>query len=57
MLFERGLWAQLQVLAGDRGAQKVARQRRLGARAVTFEGGALDIDTNADYEKLMASLG
>lgn len=54
MLFGRALWPQLQVLEGDRGAQKVARDNAGLVRAVAFEGGALDIDTDEDYRNLMA---
>ena len=54
MLFERGLWPQLQVLEGDRGAQKVARDNADLVSAIPFEGGALDIDTDQDFQDLLA---
>lgn len=55
MLFERGLWAQLQVLEGDRGAQKVARANAGLVQCVAFESGALDVDTDEDYQKLLGA--
>lgn len=48
MLFERGLWRQLQVLEGDRGASKIACSNAGLVECVAFEGGALDVDSDED---------
>jgi len=54
LLFERALWPALQVLEGDCGAQRVARDNARLVQSVPFEGGALDIDSDDDYQKLLS---
>lgn len=54
MLFERALWPELRALAGDRGAQGVARLHAEHVECVPFPGGAFDVDTRADYQRLNA---
>ena len=49
MLFARSLWPELRVLAGDRGAQGVARRHAGEVECVPFPLGAFDVDTRADY--------
>ena len=55
MLFARELWPELKLLEGKRGAQSVARRRAEDVECVPFPGGAFDLDTREDYERLLAA--
>lgn len=50
-LFHRSFFQQLQDLPGDVGARKLIRQHADQIAEVSFEYGAIDLDTPEDYEK------
>jgi molybdenum cofactor cytidylyltransferase len=55
VLFSRGLWPELQQLAGDVGAREVVLRHREEATLVESEP-LRDIDTEADYQALLQGL-
>ncbi len=52
--FGRDLLGELASLTGDRGAKRVLQAHRDRLRLVPFPGGALDVDREADYERLLS---
>lgn len=52
--FGRDLFGELASLSGDRGAKRVLQAHRDRLRLVPFPGGALDVDREADYERLVS---
>lgn len=51
-LFDQAYFSELKQLEGDRGARSIINKNRDQVVAVDFPGGALDIDTAEDLEKL-----
>lgn len=51
-LFDRSCFAALLALPDDSGAKSVIEARPDDVASVSFEAGAIDIDTPADYERL-----
>lgn len=51
-LFVRSLFLELWLLAGDHGAKKVIETHRSKVARVSFEQGAVDIDTSDDLDRL-----
>ena len=51
-VFDRSLFPDLARLKGDHGAESLFREARGRCCVVPFPGGALDIDTPEDYERL-----
>lgn len=54
-LFAREFFGALCALQGDAGAKQVMRQHAEQTATVKFDQGSIDIDTPADYEKLVPS--
>lgn len=54
-LFHRSLFAELLELKGDKGAKAIIEKHIDDVEAVPFDKGAIDIDTEDDYIRLMAS--
>jgi molybdenum cofactor cytidylyltransferase len=52
-LFHKSLFTDLMSLSGDTGARKILEHNREHIVAVDFEMGAVDIDTQEDYERLL----
>ena len=52
MLFARSLWPELHELNGSRGAKSVAVRHAEQVECVPFPGGAFDVDTRDDLERL-----
>ena len=52
-LFHKSLFSALMLLSGDTGARKMLEQMREDVVEVDFEMGDVDIDTQADYERLL----
>jgi molybdenum cofactor cytidylyltransferase len=52
-LFQKSLFTDLMSLSGDTGARKILEHNREYIVAVDFEMGAVDIDTQEDYERLL----
>lgn len=52
-LFHKSLFSALMLLSGDKGARKILEQMREDVVEVDFEMGDVDIDTQADYERLL----
>jgi molybdenum cofactor cytidylyltransferase len=52
-LFDRQVFPELAALTGDRGARSVIQQFRSQVAAVPFPGGSIDLDTLADYARLI----
>lgn len=52
-LFHKSLFSDLMLLSGDKGARKMLEQMREDVVEVDFELGDVDIDTQADYERLL----
>jgi molybdenum cofactor cytidylyltransferase len=52
--FARKYFEDLKSLGGDAGAKKLVKQHRADVEVVEFPDGVMDIDTKADYEKLIA---
>jgi molybdenum cofactor cytidylyltransferase len=53
VLFHHSLFDELLQLKGDVGARSIIKQHTNDVEVVPFPDGAYDIDTEADYEKLM----
>lgn len=53
-VFPRRLFPELLDLAGDRGARAVLERHRTETLAIDFPDGACDLDSPADYERLLA---
>lgn len=51
-LFHKSVFAELMELKGDAGARKIIEQHGDEVGTVLFPGGAIDIDTKADYNAL-----
>ncbi|TAE48664.1 MAG: nucleotidyltransferase family protein, partial [Bacteroidetes bacterium] len=51
-LFSQAYFAELMALSGDQGARKLFKAYETQVLRVPFEGGAFDIDTPADVERL-----
>ncbi|MCX2575298.1 nucleotidyltransferase family protein [Pedobacter sandarakinus] len=49
VLFSSKYYDELLKLAGDEGARKLIKKHRSDLATINFEGGAFDIDTEADY--------
>ena len=57
MLFARSLFPELVEVTGDQGAREVIRRHRNARRYVEIDQDAPpDLDTEADYERLLAFL-
>ena len=56
-LFQAFFFPQLLQLGGDRGARSLIEQQLSRVRRFPFPDGALDIDTEKDYARLLARLG
>lgn len=52
-LFHKSLFSALMLLSGDTGARKMLEQMRENVVEIDFELGDVDIDTQADYERLL----
>ncbi|MGZ3755920.1 MAG: nucleotidyltransferase family protein [Mucilaginibacter sp.] len=52
-LFDKSLFPELLALTGQEGAKKLLAKHTDKALAVPFASGAIDIDTMADYERLI----
>ena len=52
-LFHKSLFSVLMLLSGDTGARKMLERMRENVVEVDFEMGDVDIDTQADYERLL----
>ncbi len=52
-LFARRFFPDLLALQGDRGAKQILNARRDEVRIVSFEPGAVDLDTQDDYRALL----
>ncbi len=52
--FNRSVFPKLLALKGDSGARELIRNAETSVIAVPFEAGNLDIDTQADYDRLSA---
>lgn len=52
-LFDRSLFSTLTALTGDQGARRVIQQFRQQVVAIPFAEGAIDLDTPADYNRLI----
>ena len=52
-LFHKSLFSALMLLSGDTGARKMLERMRENVVEVDFEMGDVDIDTLADYERLL----
>lgn len=57
VLFDRSCFADLLALPDDSGAKTLLTSRPNDVAAVTFEQGAIDIDTPEDFERLTAKSG
>jgi molybdenum cofactor cytidylyltransferase len=55
-LFDRSCFADLLALPDDSGAKTLLTSRPNDVAAVTFEQGAIDIDTPEDFERLIAKV-
>jgi molybdenum cofactor cytidylyltransferase len=53
VLFHKSLFSALLLLSGDTGARKMLERMRKNVVEVDFEMGDVDIDTQADYERLL----
>ena len=51
-IFNESLFPELMTLKGDTGAKKVMMQHRKNIQTIPFDGGAFDVDTEDDVEKL-----
>jgi molybdenum cofactor cytidylyltransferase len=56
-LFPREAFEELAALDGDRGARALLERAGELVARVPFPGGALDVDTEADYERLVSGFG
>lgn len=54
-LFSQALFRELQLISDTEGAKKVIQHNLHKTSTVPFEGGAIDIDTPEDYERLIKS--
>ena len=52
-LFHQFFFSDLMALKGDTGARKLIRRHEDQVATISFPNGIIDIDTNADYEKLL----
>ena len=52
VFFHASLFPELLHLTGDTGARSIVRQHTDDVEAIPFPEGTIDIDTDADYEKL-----
>ena len=52
-LFDRSLFAELLLLTGNDGAQKIIKNHPRETATIPFDLGGVDIDTNADYQQLI----
>lgn len=55
-LFDKSLFSQLLALNGQEGAKKILLQHPEQVATVDFPQGAVDIDTNGDYEQLLTKI-
>ncbi|HEY9261952.1 nucleotidyltransferase family protein [Chitinophaga sp.] len=55
-LFDKSIFPQLLSLTGQEGAKKILLQHPEQVATVDFPQGAVDIDTNGDYEQLLAKV-
>jgi molybdenum cofactor cytidylyltransferase len=56
-LFERSSFAALLALPDDAGAKKLIEKHANNVATIAFEGGAVDIDTPEDFERLKENRG
>jgi molybdenum cofactor cytidylyltransferase len=54
-LFSQALFRELQLISDKEGAKKIIQQNLHKTSTIPFEGGAVDIDTPEDYERLTKS--
>jgi molybdenum cofactor cytidylyltransferase len=54
VVFPRSAFAALRAMTGDRGARALLERAPAAVTTVPFPGGRLDVDTAADYERLLA---
>jgi molybdenum cofactor cytidylyltransferase len=52
-LFDRSLFIELSSLSGNEGAKKIIMNHSKNITLVSFELGSVDIDTTADYDRLI----
>jgi molybdenum cofactor cytidylyltransferase len=52
-LFDKSLFLQLEALTGDEGAKKIINANVNDVATIPFEMGRVDIDTPADYARLI----
>jgi molybdenum cofactor cytidylyltransferase len=55
VLFHKTLFPELLKLNGDVGARSVIQQHAEAVEVIPFPEGALDVDTEADYEKIISA--
>lgn len=55
VLFDRSYFNELLALQGQEGAKKLLIEYRNEVTSIPFDKGAIDIDTTADYERLLNS--
>lgn len=53
-LFDRKMFGHLLALQGEGGAKKIISENSMQLSVVDFKEGVIDIDTESDYEKLIA---
>lgn len=51
-LFDRSLFGELRALKGDHGAKSVIQRHASEARSIEFDGGAVDVDSAEDVDRL-----
>ena len=56
-LFDRHFFPELMTLEGEEGARQIIKRHAADVRDVPFPGGALDIDTPEDCERLLVGRG
>jgi molybdenum cofactor cytidylyltransferase len=54
VLFHRSYFSQLANLPNDQGAKKILMQNPFDVSVVSFEGGAVDLDTPGDYQAFVS---
>jgi molybdenum cofactor cytidylyltransferase len=54
-LFSKALFGELQLISDMEGAKKIIQNNLHKTSTIPFEGGAFDIDTPEDYERLLKS--
>ena len=55
-LFARSVWPEILALPPSAGAKQILARHAAQVQRVPFPGGAIDIDTAEDYERLLGDL-